>query len=81
MARVLHMQERRVSAEERPAYRAGLDARRAQAAAAQAHFWVFEHAADEARVLEFTEAASADVLRMLVGQDIDADHWRALPGA
>ena len=76
MARTLSMQERRISMAERADYLAALSARSHSAAAAQAHFWVFEHAGEPGRFLEFTEAADAAVLAQLLGKAEVPDHWR-----
>jgi len=62
MTRVLAMQERVVASAEREAYLASLASRRAHAAAVPAHFWVFEHANESGRFVEFTEAASVDAI-------------------
>ncbi len=80
MSRVLSMNERRVEAVEREAYLAALPVRRAAASAVHAHFWVFEHATEHGRFVEFTEAASDDVLRAAHGHDAPTDSWREVEG-
>lgn len=80
MARALHMQERRVSAEARADYLAALPARKERAAAVQAYFWVFEHAGESGRFLEFTEAKREEDLAALVGLADASDSWREVQG-
>jgi hypothetical protein len=80
MPRTLSMQERRVSDAERADYLAALSARSSSASAAQAHFWVFEHARESGRFLEFTEAADAVTLAQLLGVEDVSDHWREVRG-
>ncbi len=80
MSRVLSMAERRVDATEREAYLATLTTRRAAAAAAQAHFWVFEHADDGGRFVEFTEAASDGAIVAARGHDAPVALWREVQG-
>ena len=77
MARSLHMIERFIPADERDRYLAELAHRRAQAAAAKAHFWAFEHAAHVGRFVEFTEAPSEDALAQACGHTDGpmADRW------
>ncbi len=80
MARVLAMQERVIGHDERAAYLASLIDRRARAAAVPAHFWVFEHATESGRFVEFTEAASdADVAAAHGNGDAPA-LWREVQG-
>ena len=80
MARVRAMQERVVAPAERGAYLASLDRRRARAAAVPAHFWVFEHATESGRFVEFTEAASDEAIAAAheVGQTPGL--WREVQG-
>ena len=77
MARSLHMIERLVAADERSGYLAELAQRRAQAAAANAHFWAFEHAAQVGRFVEFTEAPSEGALARACGhtEGSISDRW------
>lgn len=81
MPRALHMQERHIAEPVRAAYLASLEARRTHAVSVRAHFWVFEHATEPGRFVEFTEAASADDLATLVGTDAAQNSWRELQGA
>lgn len=81
MPRALHMQELHIADAARAAYLITVEARRAQAVAVRAHFWVFEHATESGRFIEFTEAASAGDLATLVGSDGARDSWRELQGA
>lgn len=80
MPRVLSMTERRVGPAEREAYLATLVDRRAVAAAANAHFWVFEHADDGGRFVEFTEAASDGAIVAAHGPDAPGALWREVQG-
>ncbi len=80
MARVLAMQERVVARAEREAYLAALDSRRARAAAVPAHFWVFEHATDSGRFVEFTEAASEDAIAAAHEHGAVPGLWREVQG-
>ncbi len=80
MARALHMQERRVDAAERAAYLASLQPRKDRAAAVQAYFWVFEHAGEPGRFMEFTEAKRDVDLAALVGAVAAADSWGEVQG-
>lgn len=80
MARTLSIIERRVSDAERVAYLAALPARKQRAAAVPAHFWVFEHAAERGRFVEFTEAAGEEQVAAVHGHDAPADLWREVQG-
>jgi len=80
MARVLAMQERVVAHAEREAYLAALATRRARAAAVLAHFWVFEHATDSGRFVEFTEAASEEAIAAARDDDEMSGFWREVQG-
>ncbi|WP_411280175.1 hypothetical protein [Gemmatimonas sp.] len=80
MARVLAMQERVVASEEREAYLATLENRRARAAAVPAHFWVFEHATESGRFVEFTEAASDDAIAAVHERGETPGLWREVQG-
>ncbi|MES2522361.1 MAG: hypothetical protein V4617_06675 [Gemmatimonadota bacterium] len=84
MARLLVFAERRVDLEARPAYLADVRARQATAAASGAHFWVFEHAGESGRFVEFTEGGSEEAVRLVAGTSGD-DHaplalWREVQG-
>jgi hypothetical protein len=80
MARALHLQECRVQADERAAYLAALPARTARATALQAHFWIFEHAGESGRFMEFTEAKREEDLAALVGPAAATDRWSEVQG-
>lgn len=80
MARALTIVERRVSDAERAEYLAALPVRKARAAAVPAHFWVFEHADERGRFVEFTEAAGDEQIAALHGHDMPADIWREVQG-
>ncbi len=80
MARVLAMQERVVAPADRGAYLASLGRRRARAAAVPAHFWVFEHATESGRFVEFTEAASDDAIAAARDDGQTPGLWREVQG-
>ncbi len=80
MARVLAMQERVVASVEREAYLASLVHRRARAAAVPAHFWVFEHATESGRFVEFTEAASDEAIAAVHEGGQVPGCWREVQG-
>jgi len=80
MARTLTIVERRVSDEERADYLAALSRRKQRAVAVPAHFWVFEHADDRGRFVEFTEAAGEEQIAALHERDMPADIWREVQG-
>lgn len=80
MTRTLTIVERRVSDEERADYLAALSRRKQRAAAVPAHFWVFEHADDRGRFVEFTEAAGEEQIAALHERDMPADIWREVQG-
>lgn len=80
MARALTMHEQRVATADRAAYFAALADRRQRAAAVQAHFWVFEHAGDPGRFVEFTEAASEEILAAVSGNVETLGVWREVQG-
>ncbi|MDQ8158690.1 MAG: hypothetical protein P3B76_00155 [Gemmatimonadota bacterium] len=80
MARVLTMQECVVAPAERGAYLAALAERRQRAAAVSAHFWVFEHATESGRFVEFTEAAGEAQLAALQDAGTPPDRWREVQG-
>lgn len=76
MSRALHMMELRVALAERADYLAALPSRVARAAAVPAHFWVFEHASEAGRFVEFTEAANTELLAVAVGHEAASNAWR-----
>lgn len=76
---MLSMLERRVSASERTAFLHALPARRVAAKAGRVHLWVFEHAEEPGRFVEFTEAAHASDLASLHEGQLPAPLWRAVP--
>ena len=80
MARVLAMQERVVTHAERAAYLAAIANRRARAAAVLAHFWVFEHATESGRFVEFTEAASDEAIAAAHDHGQTSGLWREVQG-
>ncbi|MCE2902372.1 MAG: hypothetical protein ACK6DP_09790 [Gemmatimonas sp.] len=80
MPRALRIDERQVPEAERADYLAALPARKARAAAVPAHFWVFEHATDRGRFIEFTEAASEAHLAAAQGLEQAGDCWREVQG-
>jgi hypothetical protein len=80
MGRVLAMQERVVAQAEREAYLADLERRRARAAAVPAHFWVFEHATESGRFVEFTEAASEEAIAAAHEVAQTPGLWREVQG-
>ena len=84
MSRVLTFEEQRVDAATRAEYLARVAARRAVAASAGVNFWVFEHATDHGRFVEFTEGASADAVRAAHGESQHGNTslalWREVRG-
>jgi hypothetical protein len=80
MARALTIVERRIGDHERAAYLAALPGRKLRAAAVPAHFWVFEHAAERGRFVEFTEAADDAGVVALQATDTPAELWREVQG-
>ncbi|WP_396222388.1 hypothetical protein [Gemmatimonas sp.] len=80
MARSLAIVERHVGDDERADYLAALAARKSRAAAVLAHFWVFEHATERGRFVEFTEAASDAAIASLHGHDTSSHLWREVQG-
>jgi len=67
MARVLAVTERRVEAPTRAAYLAEVAVRQDKAASDGAHFWVFEHAVESGRFIEFTEGSTDASVRAVAG--------------
>jgi hypothetical protein len=80
MARVLTIVERRVPATERESYFAALESRRRSAAARRAHFWIFEHADEAGRFVEFTEGADANDIAAVHDGELPAPLWREVQG-
>jgi hypothetical protein len=80
MARVLAMRECEVTPEQRSAYLASLAVRRARAAALSVHFWVFEHATESGRFVEFMEAANEDAIAALQEDGQPPALWREVQG-
>ena len=80
MPRTLTIVERRVPDAERADYLAALPLRKQRAAAVPAHFWVFEHATERGRFVEFTEAAGDDRIAAVHGIDMTAASWREVQG-
>lgn len=80
MPRTLTIVERRVSDAERAEYLAALPGRKARAAAVPAHFWVFEHATERGRFVEFTEAGGEAQIAALHGTDQPRDLWCEVQG-
>ncbi|AMW05113.1 hypothetical protein [Gemmatimonas phototrophica] len=80
MARALTIVERQVPDAERAAYFAALPQRKQRASAVPAHFWVFEHASERGRFIEFTEAGSETELAAVHGQDMSASCWHEVQG-
>ena len=80
MTRALTIVERRIPDEDREEYLAALPQRKQRAAAVPAHFWVFEHAAERGRFIEFTEAGGASQLAAVHGQDMSTDSWHEVQG-
>ncbi len=79
-ARVLAVRERQVPAGERGPYLAAIPERSARAAAARAHFWVFEHHTESGRFLEFTEGVSAEAVAALLDGAPPDSLWREIQG-
>ena len=80
MSRVLATTERQVEAEARDAYFAELQQRRVVAGAAHIHFWVFEHATENGRFIEFVEGPDAVALARAFPTSMPTDVWRAVQG-
>jgi len=80
VARALTIVERHVSEVERTEYLAALPQRKQRAAAVPAHFWVFEHASERGRFIEFTEAGGVSELAKVHGQDMTDHSWREVQG-
>lgn len=71
MSRCLVMAERVVTQADRASYLESLAVRRESAAAASAHFWVFEDVKKPGRFLEFIEAGSEDALARAIEAAVD----------
>ena len=84
MPRVLTFEEQQVDAAMRAEYMARVAVRRAAAASAGVNFWVFEHAAESGRFVEFTEGASAEAVRAAHGESQHGNTslalWREVRG-
>ena len=71
MARMLSFAERHVDEASRTDYLTSVGARQRAAASAGVHFWVFEHAEQSGRFIEFVEGASEhDVRSAAVGNHL-----------
>lgn len=77
-ARMLLVTERVVAPESRARHVEVLASRRAQCAAAEAHFWAFEHESEPGRFLEFVETRHADVLDALALDESGSTRWRSV---
>jgi len=84
MTRLLTFAEQHVTVGKREQYLASVGARRLVAASLGANFWVFEHATEHGRFVEFTEGGSEDAVRGVHGAP---DHgtaplalWREVQG-
>lgn len=80
MSRALSITEVRIADDARAAYLAALPERTQRAAAVPAHFWVFEHASERGRFVEFTEAKSEALLAAALGLEHATDCWREVQG-
>ena len=80
MPRLLAVGEQHVALAERDSYLASLAERRASAAAAGLNFWVFEHATEPGRFIEFTEGADAEAIRRRHGADPTLPLWQEVQG-
>ena len=76
MTRVLATTERHVHADAREAYFAELQQRRVVFEEAHVHFWVFEHAIEDGRFIEFAEGADVLALASALGGSTPANVWR-----
>jgi len=77
MTRHLGIFERRIDGSDQGAYMTSLAERRASAERASMHFWVFAHATDPYRYVEFVEGTDATEVAMLAGVDQDS-LWRSV---
>lgn len=80
MARVLTFREHSVQTAHRPAYLADAAHRQQLARAARANFWVFEHADEPGRFVEFTEGADASAVVRAHGDEIVTPLWHDVLG-
>ena len=78
--RVLTVVERQVSANDRVAFLATVSLRQQVAAQVRAHVWLFEHAEEPGRFMEFTEAADASALATVHEGHMPAPLWREVRG-
>lgn len=77
MTRHLSIVEKTVGHADHAAYRESLRARQAAAKVAAANFWVFEHASDAHRYVEFVEGTDAAQVAHLANVEPGA-LWRAI---
>lgn len=75
--RHLAIVERQLEAGDASAYRASLQHRQSMAQQANAQFWVFAHASDANRFVEFVEGADASQVAQVSGVE-QAALWRAI---
>ncbi len=76
--RTLLVTERTVAHGERDAYLQSLPQTRARCADAQVQFWVFEHAEQGSRFIEFAEAKDESSLEALALNESSASRWHAV---
>ena len=77
MSRHLAIVERQVDGADTAEYLSSLVHRREAAAGANAHFWIFAHASEANRYVEFVEGADAAMVAQLSGVE-HAALWRAI---
>ena len=77
MTRHLAIVERQVAASETDRYLSTIADRQSQAKSLAANFWVFAHASDSRRFVEFVEGADASDVSTLSGVE-PAALWRAI---
>ncbi len=80
MSRVLATTERHVHAHAREAYFAALQQRRVDFEEAHVHFWVFEHATEDGRFIEFAEGADVVALTSALSGSTPTNVWREVQG-
>lgn len=76
MTRSLGIAKRDVPAASRASYVADVAARGAAAAQRGVHHWVFQHATDPARFIEFTEGPDDSAVVAFAGDEVEL--WRAI---
>jgi len=85
MARMLAFAERHIDEASRTDYLTSVGARQRSAASSGVHFWVFEHADEGGRFIEFVEGASEqDVRSAAAGNNLlnpPVEVWREVQGA